>query len=140
MKTPQFGGHIEGGGHRQIEATKTDRCGSMRRCGLPVLLLCAVGLFPSALPVWAESFVFFDRTYAHRGFNRLYSTWDFATRMPQQADAPRNWESPVNFRDGTFEFRVEVLEMEEVDENVSITFGWINASDDPQIKHLRHLI
>ena len=100
------------------------------------LLLCGiVGFFLSVLSVGAESFVFFDRIYTHRGHFRLYSNWDFSTGMPNQADAPRNWESPVNFKNGTFEFRVEVLEMGEVDENVQISFGWINASSDPQRKH-----
>jgi hypothetical protein len=94
-----------------------------------------MGLPLSALPARSESFVLVDRSYRHSGWSRLYSTWDFATRIPTNRDAPKDWEQPVDFKNGTYQFRVEVLKMGELGENAQISFGWINSGSDPQIKH-----
>lgn len=81
-----------------------------------------MGLPLSALPARSESFVLVDRSYRHSGWSRLYSTWDFATRIPTNRDAPKDWEQPVDFKNGTYQFRVEVLKMGELGENAQISF------------------
>jgi hypothetical protein len=56
--------------------------------------------------------------------------------MAVQPDAPHNWVSPVNYRDGQYKLRVEVLEMEPVSSGVMIQFGWWNYYPDPETHHL----
>jgi hypothetical protein len=82
------------------------------------------------------SFVFFDRTYVHDGTRRLYLDWDFVTNQPQHEGAPSNWEAPRNYRDGTYDFEVEVLSVGKTGIPVLIQFGWINSADDPEIRHI----
>lgn len=100
-----------------------------------VLFLAAAGLVQSPPPIQSESFRFLEQIYSHRGTNRLSANWDFVTRLPHVTGAPKNWESPVNFKDGTFEFRVEVLEMQQLDDNALISFGWINDENDRTRRH-----
>ena len=100
-----------------------------------VLYCSSVCLLLATLPVDADSFVFSDRTYTHSGHGRLHSNWDFVTNVLTKAEAPKNWETPINYKDGSFEFRVEVLEMEEIEQSMVISFGWINSPFDPQRKH-----
>ncbi len=83
-----------------------------------------------------SSFVFFENTYVHAGQRRLYADWDFVTRMAQNSGAPVNWEEPVNYCDGTYDFEVDVLEMGKVDKPVIIQFGWWNTENDPEIRHI----
>jgi len=100
-----------------------------------MLCLAAAGIAQSAAPIQAESFLFLDQTYSHRGTSRLHANWDFVTRLPHVTGAPKNWESPVNFKDGTFEFRIEPLEMQQLDDNAQISFGWLNDENDRTRRH-----
>lgn len=83
-----------------------------------------------------NSFVFFEWTYNHIGRYRLYDTWDFMTKMVMKPNIDVDWTSPINYKDGTYDFEVEVIEMEEVTEEISIQFGWWNDKNDPEIKHI----
>ncbi len=93
-----------------------------------------------ALPPSGNSFLFFDRTYVHTGENTpskgVSANWDFVMQMPLQSGAPKNWISPVNYADGKYKFRVEVLEIESGISEVWMRFGWRQWITDPLNHHL----
>lgn len=90
------------------------------------------------LPSWdssAEQFVLFDRMVTNTGGRRLYSDWDFVTRLPHQPGAPKNWLTPISYADGNYHLRVEVLEMKGISKPVDFCLGCWNKAGDPTIQH-----
>jgi len=70
----------------------------------------------------AESFVLFDHC-----FQTAYK-WQFwfeAESQGMNPDAPKNWESPVNYKDGTYSVWANVLE-KEGSGHQGIMFAWMN--------------
>jgi hypothetical protein len=84
----------------------------------------------------ARHFTMFEGTVTHTGKNRLWEDWDFVTRLRVKAGAPKNWLAPVNYREGTLRFRVEVLEMPEVEHPISVSMGWHAGPRDFEIRHV----
>lgn len=85
-----------------------------------------------------RSFVFFDRTITHTGKRRLYKDWDFITGLRPEKGVPKNWRTPhVDYAEGTYRLRVEVLEMKETEKPVGFAFGWVNSpkAEDASIRH-----
>ncbi len=83
------------------------------------------------------SFVFVDTTYIHDGRHRAWEDWDFYDRPPPVPGIPTNWLEPVNYVDGRFHLRVEVLEMEMNPTRLPVGYGigYCNLEDDSDELH-----
>jgi len=81
------------------------------------------------------SFVFVDATYTHDGTHRAWDDWDFYNKPPHQPDAPQNWMKPVDYVNGEFQLRVEVLAMKETPMDVGYAIGFCNLEDDADELH-----
>ena len=84
-----------------------------------------------------SSFVLFDGEVTHPGDKRLHEDWDFHLGMDVEPGVPANWLKPINFAEGTYYVRWNILEMTPVDKPVFFGFGWTNRprGEDPTIQH-----
>ncbi len=86
---------------------------------------------------WSEQMIIFDKIVEHSGQNRLYEDWDFVTKMFFARGVPLNWLEPVNYAEGRYHIRVEVMSMGEIDVPFKISCGWTNRARvyDPTGQH-----
>jgi len=102
---------------------------------------------PQDLHVWRNDartfsgpksrFILFDREITHPGDKRLYEDWDFHLGMEIEPEVPVNWLEPINFAEGTYHIRWNILKMTPVKKPVFFGFGWTNRpkNEDPTIQH-----
>ena len=99
---------------------------------------------PSELTVTSETsnsaekqFLLVDQVVEHDGSRQLWDDWDFVLSMPLQPDVPKNWTTPVNYADGRYHLKIEVISMKPTAGPVRIGFGFSNKEKqaDPTIQH-----
>ena len=97
----------------------------MNNTGYYRLILFLTFLY-AGLPTAAscEQMKIFDKIVEHTGDNRLYSDWDFVTKMFFAPYIPHNWLEPVNYADGRYHIRIEIMSMGETDIPMKIMCGW----------------
>ena len=82
----------------------------MNFCRLPLLLILAVSS-PSA---WADQFVLFDRTFTFTADEAVATQSHLFVKGPElPPECPKDWTSPVDYRNGSVHVRIEVLEKPE---------------------------
>ena len=91
----------------------------------------------TSVSAWSEQIIIFDKVVEHTGQNRLYEDWDFVTKMFFARGVPFNWLEPVNYTEGRYHIRIEVLSMGEISVPFKISCGWTNRARvyDPTGQH-----
>ncbi len=80
-------------------------------------------------------FLFFDQVLTHDGSKQLWGDWDFLTGLPHEVGAPKNWVTPINYADGQYHLKLEVMEMKPTAHKVAVAVGLSNRDKDPTVQH-----
>ncbi len=85
-----------------------------------------------------NNFVFFKHDLTFEGKNISYDDWDFVLKLNASPDIPKNWLSPINYAEGSYQLRLEVYEMKNTRNPIEFEIGWYNLPEEEHsnIPHL----
>ncbi len=79
-----------------------------------------------------SNFKFLDLEVVFKGEKILFSDWELLLHQIPEEKVPQNWIAPVNYADGVYHIRLEVLEMQNTAKPVEFEVSWLNF---PEKKH-----
>ena len=79
-----------------------------------------------------SNFEFLNLEVVFKGEKILFSDWELLLHQKALEGVPSNWLSPINFADGIYHIRLEILEMQDTVNPVEFEISWLNY---PEKKH-----
>ncbi len=75
--------------------------------------------------------------FKFQGKDILYDDWDFILNIKPLSSVAKNWQDPIDYENGLYHLRLEVLEMKTTEHPVAFEFVWFNypEKEDPERLH-----